>query len=214
MSSPFENLMTGHDLGALYSRDELEQMFGSVGENVSINRSVIFYSPKRISLGSHVRIDCFGLISAGEKGMEFGDHVHISSYCCLIGSGGKIHLESFTGLASRSTLYTATDDFSDGYMTGPTIPDEYRNVRTGDVVLRKHVVVGCGSVVLPGVTIGLAATVGALSLVRKSVPEFAIVAGNPLRIIGQRNRRILDLEKEFLARREAIPAPLFCESTE
>ncbi len=213
MSSPLENLMTGHDLGALYNRDELEQMFGSVGENVSINRSVIFYSPKRISLGSHVRIDCFGLISAGAEGMEFGDHVHISAYCCLIGSGGKIQLESFTGLASRSTLYTATDDFSDGYMTGPTIPDEYRNVRTGDVVLRKHVVVGCGSVVLPGVTIGLAATVGALSLVRKSVPEFAIVAGNPLRIIGQRNRRILDFEKELLAEKGAKPPPLPGEST-
>lgn len=206
--------MTGHELGDLYSRDELERMFRSVGENVLVNRSVIFYSPKDISLGSDVRIDCFGLISAGAQGIEFGDHVHISSYCCLIGSGGKIRLESFTGLASRSTLYTATDDFSEGFMTGPTIPDKYRNVRTGDIVLRKHVVVGCGSVVLPGVTIGLAATVGALSLVRESVPEFAIVAGNPLRIIGQRNRRILDFEKEFLAGKKAIPAPLFCESTE
>ena len=199
MSSPFENLMTDQALGALYSRDELEQMFGSVGENVSVNRSVIFYSPKNISLGSHVRIDCFGLISAGAKGIEFGDHVHISSYCCLNGSGGKILFESFTGLAARGTIYTATDDFSDGFMTGPTVPDKYRKVRIGDVVLRKHAVIGCGSVVLPGVTIGLAATVGALSLVKASVPEFAIVAGNPIRLIGQRNRQILDLEKEFLA---------------
>jgi dTDP-4-amino-4,6-dideoxy-D-glucose acyltransferase len=191
--------MTDPSLGALYSDEELRDTLGSVGHNVSVNRSVVFYAPENIHLGSNVRIDCFSLLSAGTDGIELGDHVHISSYCCLIGSGGKIHLESFTGIASRSTIYTATDDFSDGFMTGPTIPDKYRNVRSGSVVLRRHAVLGCSSVVLPGVTIGLGATVGALSLVRKSIPEFAIVAGNPLRLIGQRNRRVLDLEKEFLA---------------
>jgi dTDP-4-amino-4,6-dideoxy-D-glucose acyltransferase len=195
----YDSKMTADDLGALYSREELEQMFASVGDDVAVNRSVIFYSPKNISLGSNVRIDCFGLISAGTEGIEIGDHVHISSYCCLVGAGGKILLESFTGVASRSTLYTATDDFSEGYMTGPTIPDRYRKVRTGGVTMRKHSVIGCGTVVLPEVTIGLAATVGALSLVKASVPEFAIAVGNPLRVIGQRDRRILDFEKEFLA---------------
>jgi acetyltransferase-like isoleucine patch superfamily enzyme len=195
--------MTEPSLGALYSDEELRDILGSVGDNVAVNRSVVFYAPKNIHLGSNVRIDCFGLFSAGAEGIEVGDHVHISSYCCLIGSGGKISLESFTGIASRSTIYTATDDFSDGFMTGPTIPDKYRKVRSGNVVLRRHSVLGCSSVVLPGVNIGLGASVGALSLVRKSVPEFAIVAGNPLRLIGHRNRRVLELEKTFLAERDA-----------
>ena len=44
--------------------------------------------------------------------------------------------------------------------------------------------VGGGSVLLPGVTIGPNALVGAGSVVTRDVPEGAIVAGNPARIIG------------------------------
>ena len=190
--------MPGQDLGALYSIDELKQMLGSVGDGVSVSRSVVFYSPQNVHLGSNVRIDCFGVITACSSGIVIEDHVHISTYCFLVGSSGRIHLESFTGLSSRTTLFTATDDYSDGFMTNPTVPDKYKKVRTGDVVLKRHALVGCGSVLMPGVTLGLGASVGALSLVNKSVPEFAIVSGNPIRIIGHRDRRILELEREFI----------------
>ena len=190
--------MCGYDLGAQYSADELKRMLGSVGDDVSVSRSVIFYAPKNVHVGSNVRIDCFGVISAGSSGIVIEDHVHISTYVFLAGSSGKIHLESFTGLASRTTVYTATDDYSEGFMTNPTVPDKYKKVRTGDVVLKKHVLVGCGSVLLPGVTLGLGASVFALSLVNQSVPDFAIASGIPIRIIGKRDRRILELEREFI----------------
>jgi galactoside O-acetyltransferase len=88
-------------------------------------------------------------------------------------------------------------------MSNPTVPLEYRKVRSGDVVLKKHALVGSGSVIMPSVTLGIGASVGALSFVNRDVPEFAIVAGTPARIIGQRNRRILDLERKFLADKSA-----------
>lgn len=173
-------------------------MLGSVGDDVSVNRSVVFYSPKNVHLGSNVRIDCFSVFTAGASGIIVEDHVHIGAYCCLLGSAGKIHLESFTGLSARTTVFTATDDYLEGFMTNPTVPDKYKKVRTGDVVLRRHALVGCGSVLLPGVTLGLGASVGALSLVNRSVPEFAIGFGNPIRIVASRDRRVLELEKEFI----------------
>ena len=83
-------------------------------------------------------------------------------------------------------------------MTNPTIPEKFRKVRAGAVCVQKHGLIGCGSVIMPGVTIGLSASVGALSFVNKSVPDFAIVSGNPVRLIGKRNEKILLLEKEFL----------------
>lgn len=45
--------------------------------------------------------------------------------------------------------------------------------------------VGGGSVLLPGVTIGENALVGAGSVVTKDVPDFAIVVGNPATVIGR-----------------------------
>jgi galactoside O-acetyltransferase len=72
-------------------------------------------------------------------------------------------------------------------------------VTSGRVVLQKHAVIGSGSVIMPGVTIGTAAAVGALSFVNKKVPPFAVVTGNPLRKIGTRDRSILEREAAFRA---------------
>jgi len=59
--------------------------------------------------------------------------------------------------------------------------------RRGYPVLLGHDVwIGHGAVVLPGVTIGTGAAIGAGSIVTRDVPAFAIVAGNPARIIRER----------------------------
>lgn len=175
-------------------RDEL----GRVGSQVNIHPTVQLFNPRQIFIGDNVRIDCFCVISAGEKGVHIGNHVHLAAGVYIFGSGGKVALEDFSGLSSRVSVYTGTDDFSEGFLTGPTVPDAYRKVRQGDVTIRKHVIVGSGTVIMPDVEVGLAAAVGALSFIRKNVQDFDIVAGNPPRVIGRRNPQILDLEKKFL----------------
>jgi galactoside O-acetyltransferase len=186
-----------------YSTDELRTMLGSVGDNVNVHRSVQMFSPHLIHIGSNVRIDCFCLLSAGEGGIYIGDHVHLAAGAYLFGSGGRIVLESFCGLSSRVAVYTATDEYMEGYLTNPTVPMKYRKVRQGDVILRRHVVVGASSILFPGVTIGVAASVGVLTLVHKSVEDFAVVAGFPFRVMGKRDRRILEDEKKLLEEENA-----------
>ena len=63
------------------------------------------------------------------------------------------------------------------------------------VTVGRHVIVGNGSVLLPGVTLGEGAAVGALSIVKRDVPPFAIVAGPDGRQIGERRRDLLELER-------------------
>ena len=65
---------------------------------------------------------------------------------------------------------------------------------TGNLPVRieEHAIVGCGSVVLPGVVIGRGAAVGALSLVKRDVEPFTIVAGTPARPVGTRDRERLE----------------------
>src|SRR5205823_3378384 len=148
-------------------------------------------------LGSNVRVDCFCVISADEP-VVIGNHVHLASGVSIFGTDG-VELADFVGLSNRVTVFTASDDYSDGYLTNPTVPDRFRKLTRGKVVMREHVIVGCGSIVMPGATLGRGVAVGALSMVNKSIPEFLIVAGNPARQIGTRNReRLTAMEEEFL----------------
>ena len=86
-------------------------------------------------------------------------------------------------------------------MTNPTVPNEYTDVMHADVFFEKHVIVGSGSVILPGSNLEEGVAVGALSLVRKNCTAFGIYAGNPVRRIKERKRDLLKLEKEFMTRK-------------
>lgn len=182
-----------------YSRGELERIgFAQLGENVTIHRTVEFFAADRISLGNNVRIDCFSLLSAGEEGIHIGSNIHLAASAFIFGSGGKVILEDFAGFASRVSVYTASDDYSEGYLTNPTVPDKYKKVTTGPVTLRKHAIIGVGSVIMPNVEIGVGASIGALTFVHKSVQDFVIGIGNPMKFVGKRSERILERERMYL----------------
>lgn len=183
---------------AILSQDEIKKIgFLSVGENVLISDKASFYGASRISIGNNVRIDDFCVLSAGRGGIEVGSYVHIAVYSLLIGNN-KITLCDFSGLSSRVSVYSSSDDYSGEYLTNPTIPSEFTNVTHADVYIGKHVIIGSGSVVLPGVRLNQGVAVGALSLVTKDCEEFGIYAGNPARKIKNRKKDLLEVEKNFL----------------
>ena len=155
-----------------------------------------FYGAERIDLGDHCRIDDFALLSAGAGGISVGRYVHIACFCSLQGDA-TIVLDDYVGLSSRTAVYSSTDDFSGAGMTGPMVPGDFRKVTSAPVRLQRHALVGAGSVVLPGVTLGVGAAVGALSLVREDVPSFTIVGGAPARALGPRRRDLLELERRL-----------------
>lgn len=184
---------------AMMSREAVERMgFASVGDNVQISDRASFYGVNRIALGNNVRIDDFCVLSAGEGGINIGQHVHIAVYSSLIGAG-KITLSDFCNISSRVSIYSSSDDPTGVAMTNPTIPPEYTRVRDADVFLGKHVFVSAGSVILPGVTLEEGVVVGALSLVKENCASFGIYAGNPVRRLKDRKRDLLDIERAFLS---------------
>lgn len=181
----------------LYTPGELRELGVTItSERVWIDRTCRFFGARNIRIGSDVRIDAYCVLSASAAGMDIGNHVHLSVRATILGQG-NVTLEDFCGLSANVSVFSSNDDYSGGAMTNPTLPDEFRNVTTAPVLVRRHAVVGCGSVILPGVTLGVGAAVGALTVVRKSVPDFAIVAGNPMQVIGERGRQLLELEKKL-----------------
>ena len=181
------------------SRDALKTLgFASVGKNVQISNRASFYGTSQITLGNDIRIDDFCVLSAGAGGITVGDHVHIGVYSSLIGAG-RITLSDFCNISSRVAIYSSNDDYSGATLTNPTVPSKYTGVTHADVFLSKHVIVGSGSVILPGVILEEGVAVGALSLVHQRCEAFGIYAGNPARRIKERNRGLLELEQRFMA---------------
>jgi dTDP-4-amino-4,6-dideoxy-D-glucose acyltransferase len=181
----------------MYSRSALESMgFKKLGQNVLISDRCSIYGARNISIGNNVRIDDFCILSAGSE-IIIGDYIHIACYASMIGRGSII-LEDFTSVAARCNILSSCDDFSGGALVNPMIAEKYLNVLHAPVVLKKHAVLGAGTVVLPGVTIHEGAAVGALSLIKKDVPAYQIWVGNPARYLKDRLQDLTTLERNFL----------------
>lgn len=170
--------------------------FASVGNQVCISDKASFHNCARISLGNNVRIDDFCVLSAGDGGIEIGSYVHIAVYTSMIGAG-KIVVADYANISSRVSIYSSNDDYTGQTMTNPTVPDRLRGATDAPVFLGKHVIVGCGSVILPGVTLNDGVAIGALSLVKQSCESFTVYAGAPARRIGSREQQLLVLENQI-----------------
>ena len=89
---------------------------------------------------------------------------------------GKIEIMEGATIAQEAYLCTATHDFSD-----PSF-----QLITKKIIIENSAFIGVRAMIMPGITIGKNAIVGAQSVVTKNVETGQIVAGNPARGIGQR----------------------------
>ena len=186
---------------AFLSKQALRDLnFRSIGENVRISEKASFYNCAQIEIGSNVRIDDFCILSAGLGGIKLNNFIHIGAFSSLIGAG-RITLSDFSNLSSRVSIYSSSDDYSGSSLTNPMIPDEFKSVDHREVIIGKHVIIGSGSVILPGVILDDGVSIGALSLVNQSCARFQIYAGIPAKLIKPRSSKLLDLENIFLAKK-------------
>jgi acetyltransferase-like isoleucine patch superfamily enzyme len=175
----------------------------SVGERVSISRKASLYGCSHISLGNDVRIDDFCILSGN---ITVGNYIHIAAFCAFYGGEAGIEIGDFANFSSRISIYAISDDYSGESMTNPMIPDKYKKLEHGKVSIGKHVIIGSGSVILPGTSIGEGGSIGALSLVKQDLPEWSICAGIPAKVIRPRSKNALLLEQEFIAEKQRMNA--------
>ncbi|MDK9705545.1 MAG: N-acetyltransferase [Desulforhopalus sp.] len=148
---------------------------------------VHFYNPAltevqdNVRIGKGTRVGSFTLI---HQGAVIGEDVTIGSHCnicdCTIGDRASIQT------ACHITRGVVIED---EVFIGPgvvTLNDKLRGESMAFPRICKGAKVGGGSVILPGVTIGARALVGAGSVVNRDVQEGAIVVGNPARLMAGR----------------------------
>lgn len=180
--------------------------FGAIGENVSIAKNCTIIGPGNIFIGNHVRIDGHTTIVAHTGTLTLGSHIHIGGGA-HISCATDITLHDFSGLSQNVCLYSATDDYSGKGMTNPMVPKAFLAVHSAPITLKKHVIIGSGSIVLPGVTIEEGSAVGALSLVNHSLEAWGVYSGIPVKYRKPRSREIQTLEAQFTQEKAHFKSP-------
>ena len=143
----------------------LTDLFGRMGKNVNID------TPFYCDYGQHIAL---------------GDNVIININCTFVDCN-KIEVGNNVLIASNVQIYTATH---------PTAPQErlvadwdplgsspYFRTYALPIKIEDNVWIGGGTIILPGVTIGKNAVIGAGSIVNRSIPENCVAVGNPCRVI-------------------------------
>lgn len=183
---------------AFLTRQQLSLMgFAELGTNVLISDKASIYGVSRIKIGNNVRIDDFCVLSAGEGGIEIGSYIHIAVYSSLIGAG-KITLADFCNISSKVAIYSSNDDYTGEFMTNPMVPKEFTNVTSADVTIGKHVIIGSGAVIIPGVSIADGVAIGSLSFVNSDCEAFSVYVGTPIRKVKKRSHNIVCLESSLI----------------
>lgn len=165
-----------------------------------IDETARLFGRDHIAIGRGTRIDAFAVITAGPADVQIGERVHIAAGAQLFGTAGVV-VEDLVSVSGRVSIYSTSDDFVNGAIAGPLVDDDLRDVHAAPVVIRRHVIVGAGSVILPGVELGWGCTVGALSLVTADVAPGDVVAGVPARVVKRRDlERLQELDRILGAR--------------
>lgn len=103
--------------------------------------------------------------------MKIGNHVSIMyNFTCM--SRGGVVIEDDVSIAANTQILTNNHDEQD-----------HRILLCKSVVVKKNAMNGASVTILPGVTIGENAIVGAGAVVTKDVPANTIAVGNPARVV-------------------------------
>ncbi len=178
-------------------------LFKSAGRGVVFGRNITLRNPQRITIGDNVVFDENCLLDAkgcaGGAGIEIGDGVMVSRNTSIIGKYGGISIGDRANIGTnclfgsmgrmtigRDTIFAANCYVGGGMyrMERTDIPVVRQGSYTrGPVTVGDGCWLGAGAVVLDGVTIGRDVILGAGAVACRDIPDFAVAAGVPARVL-------------------------------
>ena len=163
-----------------------KRRFKAFGRNISIPTAVYFKGHKNIELGNNVY---FGLLNSiyaesftNEAYIKIGNNVSFNTNVMINADvKGKITIEDNVLVGPNVVMRASGHRHED-----LSLPIRQQGHHEGTIVIKEGVWIGANAVILPNITIGRGAIVGAGAVVTKDVADFEIVGGVPAKRIGSR----------------------------
>lgn len=133
--------------------------------------------------GKNVNIE-HGAFFASGMGISIGDNSGIGLNCRV---AGPLSIGDDVMMAPNVTIVTQNHKISD-----LNVPMRLQTAPKQKVTICDDVWIGTNVIILPGVTIGKGSVIAGGAVVTKDVEEYAIVGGNPAKVIKYRNGREVD----------------------
>ena len=157
-----------------------------MGRCVLIDEGVRIDGQENITIKDFVWIDKDVRLFSPWGSITIGRRVHIAEHV-LISGGGHVTIGDYAAIARGASIYSHSEAIVSGKrMSGPMVPEAQKGMRSAPIRIGKDALVGVHAVVLPGVTIGEGAIVGANALVNRDVGDWDIVFGSPAKVVAKR----------------------------
>lgn len=151
------------------------------GEACVFEAGVLVFHPERVHLGHNVYVGHNAILKGYHAAdMHVGDGTWIGQQSFLHSAGG-LRIGARVGIGPAVKIITSAHREA-----GRAIPILHSPLRYAQVVVEDDADVGVGAIVLPGVTIGRGAQIGAGAVVTADVPAYGVAAGVPAQVIRER----------------------------
>ena len=124
----------------------------------------------------------FPILIKGIENVFLYENTHILGHCIIIATKAKFIMKKNSGSAEGLTIATGNHPPLKGELLVLKGNDDIQKAK--DVIVEEDVLISINVTLLAGVIVGRGAVVGSGSVCRKSIPPYAIVIGNPAKIIG------------------------------
>ena len=148
----------------------------------------------------------------GYENIFLGKNVSIKGNCTILTVGdGKVVFKDNSGAAVGLTVITSNHKRPIGV---PKVHN--RDNKYATIIIEEEVTIGAHCTLLPKAHIGRGCIIGACSVIRSEIPPYAIVMGNPAKVIGFRYKpeEIVQHEELLYKPSERIPLSVLSENYE
>lgn len=178
-----EHLIPSDFPGAEFMGDNVRRLLKKCAGNAKIFPLAKLCRPEVIEIGEMARIHDYVFMWGG-LGVKIGRYDDIQPFVNIWG-GGELIMGDYISVGGGSQLLTATYDYK-GYRMVDGLPEDHTNTLFGKVIIENDAYIGVNCTIMPNVTIGEGAVVGAGSFVNKDIDPWSINVGGPARKIGER----------------------------